>query len=153
MYSYLVWSSPCLSLLKIADFRFNKVFTYPTCELHMYRYLVRHSYCAALPSGYAQTKYKSFRAWSRARLISLILGHKCGLCPRTAGPFKTGFSLIGHAAVTLTRLLPSQLIREVEQSRSLTSQLHSTSQTENKMHFHRKTQKNYCLHFTTACSW
>lgn len=61
-------------------------------------------------------------AWKRARLISSILGHKCGLCRRTAGPFKTGLSLIGHTSVAPSQLLASQLIREAEQSWSLTSQ-------------------------------
>lgn len=61
-------------------------------------------------------------AWKRARLVSSILGHKCGLCRRTAGPFKTGLSLIGHTSVAPSQLLASQLIREAEQSWSLTSQ-------------------------------
>ena len=87
----------------------------------MYRCLMGSPCSAALSSGYAQTYYMSLRAWMRAMLVPSILGHKRGLCPRTAGPFKTGLSLIGHTSVALSRLRASQLIREAEQSRSLTS--------------------------------
>ena len=95
--------------------------TYKCTPLHMYRCLMGSPCSAALSSGYAQTYYMSLRAWMRAMLVPSILGHKRGLCPRTAGPFKTGLSLIGHTSVALSRLRASQLIREAEQSRSLTS--------------------------------
>ena len=104
------------------------VFFHPTyclhthTQLHKYRCLMRPACCAALSSGYALTEYTSSRAWNRARLVSSILGHKRSLCRRTAGPFKTGLSLIGHTSVAPSRQLASQLIREAEQSRSLRSQ-------------------------------
>lgn len=64
----------------------------------------------------------SSEAWTSDRLASLILGHKRGLCLRTAGLFKTGLSLIGHTSLSLSRLQARQLIREAEQCMSFTTQ-------------------------------
>ena len=88
---------------------------------------------ASLFSGCAQTEYTSWRAWNRARLVYWILGHKCGPCPRTAGPFKTGLSLIGHTSVAPSRLRARQLIREQNKAGLLQAGRLSTLHTVNRM--------------------
>lgn len=133
---WLLWLSLSWQVWRLTRFSYTVYTHYPTLthsQLHMSKCLMGPPCSASLFSGCAQTEYTSWRAWNRARLVYWILGHKCGPCPRTAGPFKTGLSLIGHTSVAPSWLRARQLIREQNKAGLLQAGRLSTLHAVNRM--------------------